>query len=77
VPEKTLLAFADHGTPVELMDPDHAEAARCTAEIAAHGIDIDALAESLQRQGARAFEADWSSLLDAISAKASRFGFPA
>jgi transaldolase len=77
VPEKTLLAFADHGAPVELMDPDYAEAARCAAEIASHGIDIDALAESLQRQGARAFEADWSTLLDTISAKASRFGFPA
>jgi transaldolase len=77
VPEKTLLAFADHGGPVELMDPDYAAAARCTAEVASHGIDIDALAESLQRQGAHAFEADWSALLDAISAKVSRFGFPA
>jgi transaldolase len=77
MPEKTLLAFVDHGGPVELLDPDYAGAARCTAEVASHGIDIDALAESLQRQGARAFEADWSGLLDAISAKASRFGFPA
>jgi transaldolase len=77
VPEKTLLAFADHGGPVELMEPDYAAAARCTAEVASHGIDIDALAESLQRHGARAFEADWSALLDAISAKATDFGFPA
>jgi transaldolase len=73
VPEKTLLAFADHGDPVELMDPDYAAAVRCAAEVASHGIDIDALAESLQSHGARAFEADWSALLDAISAKASRF----
>jgi transaldolase len=72
VPEKTLLAFADHGGPVDLMDPDYAAAARCTAEIASHGIDIDALAESLQREGARAFEGEWSSLLDAIAAKARR-----
>jgi transaldolase len=77
VPEKTLLAFADHGGPVELMNPDYASAARCTAEIASHGVDIDALAESLQREGARAFEGDWSSLLDAIAAKARRLGFPA
>jgi transaldolase len=76
VPEKTLLAFGDHGGPVELMKPDYAAAARCTAEVASHGIDIDALAESLQREGAHAFEADWSSLLEAISAKADRFGFP-
>jgi transaldolase len=74
VPEKTLLAFADHGGPVELMQPDYAAAARCAAEVASHGIDIDALAESLQSHGARAFEADWSALLDAISAKVSSFG---
>jgi transaldolase len=77
VPEKTLLAFADHGGPVELMDPDYAAAARCTAEVASYGVDIDALAENLQRQGAHAFEADWAALLDAISAKAARFGFAA
>jgi transaldolase len=75
MPEKTLLAFADHGGRVELMEPDYAAAARYTAEVASHGIDIDALAESLQRHGAHAFEADWSALLDAISAKVSRFGF--
>ena len=44
------------------MNPDYAAATRCTAEVASHGIDIHALAESLQRQGPRAFEADWSSL---------------
>lgn len=70
-PEKTLLAYADHGGPVELMNPDYAAAERCIAEVAAHGIDVDALGESLQRQGARAFEADWAALLEAISAKAA------
>jgi transaldolase len=70
MPEKTLLAFADHGGPVELMQPDYATAAQRIVDIAAHGVDVDALAESLQRQGARAFEADWTALLDAIAAKA-------
>lgn len=76
VPERTLLAFADHGGPVDRMDPDYAAATRCLAEVASHGIDIDALAESLQRQGAHAFEADWSTLLDAIAIKAGQLGFP-
>ena len=71
VPEKTLLAFADHGDPIELMAPDYAAAEACVAEVAAAGVDVDALGESLQRQGARAFEADWASLLEAIDAKAS------
>jgi hypothetical protein len=35
-----------------------------------HGVDINALAESLQRQGATAFEAGWTALVDAIAAKA-------
>lgn len=72
VPEKTLLAYADHGGPVELMQPDYGAAQRCIAEVAAQGIDVDALGESLQRQGARAFEADWAALLEAIAAKAGR-----
>ena len=68
MPEKTLLAFADHGE-IELMAPDYAGADACLAEVAAHGIDVDALGESLQRQGAHRFEADWAALLEAIGTK--------
>jgi transaldolase len=71
VPEKTLLAFADHGGPVELMKPDYAVAEAYLAKVARHGIDVDALGESLQRQGARAFEADWGALLETIGTKAA------
>jgi transaldolase len=70
VPEKTLLAFADHGGPIELMEPDYKSAEACVAEVAAAGVDVDALGASLQRQGAHAFEADWAALLDAIGTKA-------
>lgn len=69
VPEATLLAFADHGGPVELMAPDAAAAEACIAEVTAHGVDVDALGQSLQRQGAKAFEADWAALLEAVAAK--------
>lgn len=69
MPEKTLLAYADHGGPSELMRPDDAAAALHIAEVTSHRIDVDGLAESLQRRGARAFETDWTALLDAISAK--------
>jgi transaldolase len=74
VPEKTLLAFAEHGELGELMHPDYGAAEKCIAEIAGCGIDVDALGESLQRRGARAFEADWAVLLDAIAAKAAHLG---
>lgn len=70
MPEKTLLAFADHGGPIELMAPDYAAAEAHLAKVASAGVDVDALGESLQRLGAHAFEADWAGLLDAITSKA-------
>lgn len=42
------------------------------AEVTSHGIDVDALGESLQRRGAKAFEADWMALLEAIAAKTAQ-----
>ena len=70
VPEKALLTFADHGGPVELLAPDYAAAGACVAGVVAAGVDVDALGQSLERQGARAFEADWAGLLEALGAKA-------
>jgi transaldolase len=58
VPEKTLLAFADHGSLNERLEPDCAAAERAIAAAADAGIDADALAEHLQRYGAGAFTAD-------------------
>ena len=70
VPEKTLLAFADHGNPDERPEPDYAAAERAISAVADAGVDADALAEHLQRQGAGAFSADWAALLAAIEQKA-------
>jgi transaldolase len=72
VPEKTLLAFADHGNPDERLEPDYAAAERAIATAADAGIDADALAEHLQRHGAGAFTADWAELLTAIKEKAAK-----
>jgi len=72
VPEKTLLAFADHGTLDERLDPDYAAAEQTISAVADAGVDVDALAERLQRQGAGAFSADWAALLTAIEEKAQR-----
>jgi len=74
VSAKTLLAFANHGDPVELMEPDYRAAERCIADVASRGIDVDAMGESLQRQGASAFEPDWASLLDSVAEKAKSLG---
>ena len=72
VPEKTLLAFADHGRLDERLEPDYAAAERAIAAAADAGIDADALAEHLQRHGAGAFTADWAALLTAIKEKAAK-----
>jgi len=72
VPEKTLLAFADHGTADERLDPDYAAAERAISAVADAGVDVDALAERLQRQGAGAFSADWAALLTAMEEKARK-----
>ena len=71
VPEKTLLAFADHGSLDERLEPDYAAGERAIVAAADAGIDADALAEQLQRNGAGAFTADWAALLTAIEEKAA------
>jgi transaldolase len=70
VPEKTLLAFADHGSLDQRLEPNYAAAERTIAAIADAGIDADVLAERLQREGAGRFGADWAALLAAIREKA-------
>ena len=69
VPEKTLLAFAGHGSLDDRLEPDYAAAERVIAAAADAGIDADALAEHLQNHGAGAFTADWAALLTAITQK--------
>ncbi len=76
MPEKTLLAYADHGGPVQLMQPDGTAADQRLEAFRPHGIDIDALGQALQRDGAGAFEADWSSLLKAMPAKSDSLTIP-
>ena len=72
IPEKTLLAFADHGSLDQRLEADYAAAERTISAIADAGVDVDILAERLQRQGAGAFEADWAALLTAIQEKAGQ-----
>lgn len=73
IPEKTLLAFAEHGkvgNVLPLVD-DYAEA--LIAEFTREGIDDEALAAELQRQGAKAFAKSWNDLLSNLTVKAQSF----
>lgn len=70
VPEKTLRAFAEHGKVRGALADDGGDFATTLAKIAAAGVDIDALAAQLQRDGADAFVKSWNQLLQRIADKA-------
>ena len=69
LPEKTLLAFADHGKAKGAMRPDGGDAEAALAQFTRAGIDHGALAAELQREGAAAFARSWRELLERIAAK--------
>ena len=69
MPEKTLLAYADHGQLGDPMVTDGGDAEHTLAEFATAGVDHQALAEQLQRDGAESFKKSWHSLLASIASK--------
>lgn len=71
LPEKTLLAFADHGNAERAMSVDGESADATLARFTKAGIDIDALAERLQQEGALAFVKSWHQLLQRIAVKSA------
>lgn len=69
LPEKTLLAFADHGEVNAPMPSDGGDAEAVLAEFAAAGVDHDGLAADLQREGTAAFAKSWGELMGRIASK--------
>ncbi|MAT81248.1 MAG: transaldolase [Phycisphaerae bacterium] len=70
IPEKTLLAFADHGEVTGTLDKSSIEEADRTIEACkAAGVDVDALGERLQIEGRDSFNASWHDLMEAIDEK--------
>jgi transaldolase len=74
MPEKTLLAFGEHGEVGEMLPADGGDAEGVLSRIAEAGVDVDALAATLQSEGADAFVKSWDDLLGGISAKAEELG---
>jgi transaldolase len=72
IPEKTLLAFADHGKVGAVLPDDGGDAESVLAEFRRQGVDDAALAERLQREGADAFAKSWHALLARIAEKSAR-----
>ena len=67
MPEKTLMAFADHGE-------QHGDAVTGTGEqaqgvfdaLAAQGVDLDDVFRTLEVEGVDKFEKSWEELLDTV-----------
>jgi transaldolase len=72
MPDKTLLAFADHGNVGDPIPADGGDASRTLAEFAEAGVDTDELATRLQVEGAKAFADSWRELLDTIKSESAR-----
>jgi transaldolase len=66
LPEKTLLAFADHGVP-RLAEPDAAADEATIAELSGAGEDLETIAAELESAGLRAFRAAYAEIIDRIS----------
>ncbi len=69
IPEKTLRAFADHGVIGAMLPEDGGDSAAMLAKFVQAGINIKALAEKLQRDGALSFVKSWQQLLQQIASK--------
>tara|TARA_R110002073_G_scaffold7632_1_gene43285 strand:+ start:2598 stop:3704 length:1107 start_codon:yes stop_codon:yes gene_type:complete len=74
MPEKTLLAFAKHGKMRNVLPFDEGSVETVEAEIAeftSEGINVEALAAQLQREGVESFAKSWNDLIACIASKSN------
>jgi len=71
MPEKTLLALADHGEIGAMLPHDGGDAEEVLDRFTQAGVDLDALAADLQREGAAAFVKSWDDLLACLLEKSA------
>jgi transaldolase len=69
MPEKTLLAFAEHGKVSNVLPVDEGYAEAVIAEFTRQGVSDEALAAHLQREGTAAFAKSWRDLISRIASK--------
>ena len=69
MPENTLLAFGDHGEVGDILPVDGGDCDLVLAEFTKAGIDLGALANQLQEEGAKSFVKSWNELMSVIASK--------
>jgi transaldolase len=69
MPEGTLKAFSEHGEASGTLAVDGGDCEAILARFEAAGIDIDALAQQLQDEGAVSFVKSWNDLMQLVATK--------
>lgn len=74
MPPATLEAFRDHGVTARTVDADGAGAERALADLAAVGVDLDAVTDRLLEEGLASFQRSFDTLIAGIEQKRSALG---
>jgi transaldolase len=69
MPQSTIAAFLDHGVVSRTVDQGIDEAQLVIHELAAAGVDLEAVAQDLEAEGIALFAASYEQMLKAIDAK--------
>ena len=72
MPEKTLQALADHGDIGTMLPHDGGDAEDVLDRFTQAGVDLDALAATLQQGGAASFVTSWDALLVRVAEKSTQ-----
>lgn len=70
LPDATVTAFLDHGTLARTVDADQDGAPRTMDQLAEVGVDMEDVAEVLEREGVASFAASFDDVIAALTAKA-------
>jgi transaldolase len=71
LPDATIEAFRDHGTVARTVDAGVDEAHAVWDDLAKVGVDMDDVAEQLEREGVSSFQKSFDELLGALTTKAN------
>lgn len=71
MPEKTLLAFWNHGQLTGTMPADGGDSSHVFSEITKAGINLVELGATLQKEGAESFVTSWKDLMSIIDSKST------
>ena len=66
MPEKTMMAYADHGTPGTPVQKSYDDAAAVMQAVADAGVDLDDVFRVLEEEGVQKFVDSWDELTDSV-----------